>query len=170
MAARIEHPRTADDADIAESRSADAMPAAVCVEPRMCASRERQRRRNRPSIRHRIRDGQIERIDLQQQRLSERSLVLAHPAADEPAVCRQPPVSSADLPVVMREVCLLKSTLTGGREADRCSTLRERTLRRGSRDDEQGRSRRTSQSGHRTPPCRRRSVSVARSNERADAV
>ena len=144
MAPRIEQPAAGEDAHIAESRGADAMPAAVGVEPRMCPSRERQRRRDRPSIGQRIRDRQIERIDVQQQRLSEWRLVLAHLAADVPAVRRQPPVSNADLPAVMREVRLLKSTRTGGREADGCSTLRERRLRRGSRDDEQGRGRRTS--------------------------
>jgi len=72
--------------------------------------------------------------DLQQQRLSEGSLVLAHLAADVPAVSRQPPVSSADRPAVMREGHLLNSTRTRRRDVDECSILRERTLRRGSRD------------------------------------
>jgi hypothetical protein len=165
MSPRIEHPRAADDAHITESRGTDAMPAAVCVEPRVCSSREWQRPRHRPSIRHRIRDGHIERIDLQQQRLPERSLVLTHLAADEPAVRRQPPVGSADLPAVVREVRLLKSTRTGGRETDGRSTLREGAPRGGSHDQEHRRSRRcSSQSGHRTLLLPARGVSVARSN------
>jgi hypothetical protein len=65
----------------------------------------------------------------------------------------------------MREVGLLKSTRTGGREPDRRSPLRERTLRRGSRDEEHGHSRRTSPSGSLLLGCQREDA--AASHDRA---
>src|SRR5678816_657334 len=69
---------------------------------------------------------QVERIDVQVERLAEGSSSFVDLPADEPLVCGESTEGCTDLPFMRLKKCIALSAQTGGREADGHSPLARR--------------------------------------------
>ncbi len=123
---RVQQPEVAYQVDVAQSVRAHLVARRVGIEPRMRAVRKRQRQGQAQPIGEPVGHAEVERVDVEVQRLPERRSGLVHLRADIPLVSREATVRHADLPLARPDETVSLSAQTGGCEAHGHSALPER--------------------------------------------